>query len=115
MSTDEANRFALDEAADRAAVPVEYLEALVANGVITPTFGERFSDGDVRRVSSVRTLTEAGVAVEALAAAIVGGTISLGFLDNPVYERLAVLTPETFRELGERAGIPLEGALLIGR
>ncbi len=46
--------------------------------------------------------------LDGVAAAIESGDISLDFLDAPSYERFAALAPETFRQVSDRTGIPLE-------
>jgi adenylate cyclase len=105
--------YSIEEAADRAGVEPAYFGLLASHHIVGAGTDGPFSDGDVRRATAVRMLTDAGVAVEALSAAITGGQISLSFLDNPVYERFAVPTRETFRELSDRTGIPFEASLLI--
>jgi adenylate cyclase len=55
-----------------------------------------------------RSLEDAGIELDAVAAALERGEISLDFLDATAYERFAALAPETFRQVSDRTGIPLE-------
>jgi class 3 adenylate cyclase len=77
-------------------------------GVLAPPEPDRFSGGDVRRVLMARSLEDAGIPLEGVAAAIRGGAVSLDFLDAVAYERFASLAPETFRQVSERTGIPID-------
>ena len=47
------------------------------------------------------------------AAAIRRGTLSLDFFDAAAYERFAALADETFRQVSERTGIPLELLMVV--
>jgi class 3 adenylate cyclase len=97
-----------DEAAERAGVEPAYLVRLVDLGVLDREQAGRFSPGDVRRVAMVKSLEDAGIPLDGVAAAIARGAISLAFLDAAAYERFAALAPETFRQVSERTGIPLD-------
>ncbi len=55
-----------------------------------------------------KSLEDAGIPLEGVAAAIERGALSLAFLDAAAYERFAALAGETFRQVSERTGIPLE-------
>jgi adenylate cyclase len=81
---------------------------LVEHGILKPGPGDAFSPGDVRRARWVRSLERAGVPIDGIAEAIRQGTLSLSFLDLAVYERFALLSDTTFRELSERTHVPLE-------
>ena len=48
-----------------------------------------------------------------VAAAIRRGTLSLDFFDAAAYERFAALADETFRQVSERTGIPLELLMVV--
>ena len=99
--------YSRDEAAGWAGVEPGYVDRLVELGVLVPD-GDRFSDGDVRRAMMTRSVEEAGISVEGMAAALRGRALSLDFLDAPAYERFATFAAETFREVSERTGVPLE-------
>ncbi len=90
------------EAAERAGVEPAYLGRLVLVGILAPEEPDRFSRGDVRRVMLVKSLEDAGIPLDGLAAAIGRGALSLAFLDATSYERFAALVPETFRQVSER-------------
>ena len=101
-----------DDAAERAGVEPSYLVRLVDLGIITPE-DDRFSPGDVRRVLMAKSLEDAGIPLEGVAAAIQRGALSLDFLDAAAYERFATLSGETFQQVSDRTGIPLELLTLI--
>jgi adenylate cyclase len=97
-----------EEAALRAGVGAEYIVRLVALGLLSPEQPDRFSPGDVRRVLLARSLEDAGIALDDVVAATERGALSLDFLDTAGYERLAALAPETFRQVSDRTGVPIE-------
>jgi len=96
------------ETAERAGVDPDYLDRLVELGIIAPSEPDAFSPGDIRRVLMTRSVDESGISLDGLAAAIRDGSISMAFLDAPAYERFAALAPETFLQVADRTGIPLE-------
>jgi adenylate cyclase len=96
------------EVARRAGVDPGYIDRLVELGILKPGPGDAFTKGDVRRARWVRSLERAGVSLDGIAAVIRQGTLSLSFLDLPAFDRFAVLSDTTFRELSERTGVPLE-------
>ena len=55
-----------------------------------------------------KSVEDAGIPVEGMASEVRRGAISLDFMDAEAYERFASFAPETFREVSERTGIPLE-------
>ena len=97
-----------ESAAARAGVEPDYLGRLVELGILAPDGPERFSGGDVRRALMARSLEDAGISLDAVADAMQRGALSLEFLDAPSYERFAALSEETFQQVAERTGIPLE-------
>jgi adenylate cyclase len=101
------------ETAERAGVPVEYLNRLVELKIVTPADRDRFTIGDVRRAELVQSIEKAGTPLEGVAAAIKNGTLSLGFVDAPVYERFSMLSDVTFRQLSERLHVPVDLLTLI--
>jgi len=60
-----------------------------------------------------RSLDDAGIPLDDVAAAIEHGALSLDFVDATGFERFAALTDETFRQLSERIGIPLKLLMVI--
>ena len=102
------------QAADKAGVEPEYVDRLTKLAIIVPDAEGRLTIGDVRRVQMARTLEGAGIGLEALAAGMSSGRLSLRFMDTPAYQRFATLGDQTFREVSERSGVPIE-LLMIGR
>ena len=100
--------YSRENAADRGGVEPDYLLRLVDLGVLVPVEPDRFSPGDVRRVLMAKSLEDAGVPLDGVAAAIQRGALSLDFLDAASYERFTALAAETFRQVSDRTGIPLE-------
>jgi hypothetical protein len=100
--------YSRENCAERVGVEPPYLVRLVELGILAPEEPDRFSPGDVRRVLMARSLEDGGIPLEDVAAAIQRGALSLAFLDAPSYERFAALAPETFRQVSDRTGIPLE-------
>ena len=101
-------RYSRDETAERAGVEPDYLVRLVDLGILVPNEGDRFSPGDVRRVLLAKSLEEARIPLDDVGAALRSGDISLSFLDAAAYERFAALTSETFQQVSDRTGVPLE-------
>ncbi len=101
------------EAAERAGIGADELTALVDLAIVRPAAGDRFTSGDVRRAELAMSLKRAGISLEGLAAAIERGTVSLNFLDAPVYERFSALGDVTFQQLSDRSGVPIHLLLLI--
>jgi class 3 adenylate cyclase/DNA-binding transcriptional MerR regulator len=102
-----------EDAAERAGVEPSYLVRLVELGILPPAGSDRFSPGDVRRVLMARSLEDAGIPLEGVAAAIERGALSFAFLDAPSYERFAALAPETFQQVSDRTGIALELLMVV--
>jgi len=100
--------YSRESAAERAGVEPQYLVRLVDLAILSPEGPDRFSPGDVRRVLMARSLEDAGIPLDGVAAAIQRGALSLAFMDAASYERFAALAPETFRQVSDRTGIPLE-------
>ena len=105
--------FSRGEAANRAGVDSGYIDRLIELGIIGPDAADRLTKGDVRRAQMAATLETAGIALEALAANMRDGSLSLDFMDAPTYERFATLSDETFEGLSERTALPLDLLMLI--
>jgi len=101
------------EAAERAGIGVDELTSQVDLGIVRPGAGDRFTPGDVRRAELVQSLKGAGISLEGLASALEAGTLTLDFLDAPVYERFSALSDVTFQQLSDRTGVPINLLLLI--
>jgi adenylate cyclase len=96
------------EAAERAGVDLGFFGRLVELGIIDPADPERCTPGDVRRAIMARSLEDAGIPLDGVAASIRSGSITIDFLDTPTYERFSALSTETFREVSARTGVPIE-------
>jgi adenylate cyclase len=103
---------AIAELADRAGVAPAFVERLVEERIVTVD-GPGSSIGAVRRVRVVEALTESGLPIEGVGAAIRDGRISLDFVDQGSYDRFAAHTEETFRQVSQRTGLPLESVIAV--
>lgn len=97
-----------DEAAQRAGVEPDFVDRLVGFGVVAPEQPDRFSAGDVRRVLMAKSLEDAEISLDHVVEALRNGALSLDFLDAAAYERFATLGGETFQQVSDRTGVPLE-------
>jgi adenylate cyclase len=103
----------LTEAAQRVGIGAEELRRLVELGILTADGEGRFTRSLLRRAALVKSLVDSGVPLDGLGAAIRDGQISLAFLDAPAFERFSALSGDTFAEVAERAGIPIELLLYV--
>jgi adenylate cyclase len=101
------------EAAERAGIGLDDMNALVDLGIVRPGEGDRFTSGDVRRAELAQSLKGAGISLEGMAEALVRGTVKLDFLDTSVYERFSGFGNVTFQQLSDRTGVPIPLLLLI--
>jgi adenylate cyclase len=101
------------EVAQRAGVDPDYIDRLVELGILTPAAGEAFSPGDALRARWLRSLEQAGVPLDGVAAAIRDGSLSFSFLDVGAYDRFAGLSGTTFQQLSAQTGIPLELLMVV--
>jgi adenylate cyclase len=99
--------------AERAGADPEYVDRLVDLGILEPIQEGHVSPGAVRRTRLIRGLERAGIPLEGVAAALVGGGLSFAFLDHPVFDRFSGLTQTTFRQLSAETGIPVETLMVI--
>ncbi len=106
-------RYESAEAAERAGISVEKLRQLIDLGIVSPDDEARLTAGDVRRAGLINSLITAGIPLDSLGAAIRAGQVSLGFLDEPAYERFSALSGFTFADLAEQTGVPVDLLLLI--
>ena len=108
-----ATTYSRAEAAARTGVAIEHLTRMIEMRIVKPGEGDRFTPGDVRRAELVKSLEAAGIPLEGLSSAIAQGALSLEFLDAPVYERFSLLSDETFQQLSDRTGVPINLMTLI--
>src|SRR4051812_19110491 len=105
-------RYTREEAAEGAGIEPAYVDRLVELGIVAAV-DETYSAGDVRRILTTKTVEDAGISIEGMAAALHRGEVSLDYLDTFAYERFAAFAPETFRDVAQRTGVPLELVTLI--
>jgi adenylate cyclase len=103
----------LNEAAERSGVTADELARLVDQGFLAPDDDGRFSAGHLRRAEVVKSLVASGISLEGLGGAIRSGAVSLDFLDAPAFERFSTLSGQTFAQLAERTGLPVELLMFI--
>jgi adenylate cyclase len=101
------------EVAQRAGVDPDYIDRLVELGILTPAAADAFSPGDALRARWLRSLEQAGVPLDGVAAAIRDGSLSFSFLDVGAYDRFAGLSGTTFQQLSAQTGIPLELLMVV--
>ena len=97
----------------RAGVSVETVDRYVELGMLTPTEGDRFRTGDVRRIAVYESLVGSGIPLEGMADVLGRGDASLDFLDDPLYDRFAGLTDVSFRQVAEQKGLPLDLVMVV--
>jgi adenylate cyclase len=82
---------------------------LVAFGVLVPRDGAApFLATDLQKVRLAMACERAGLPMEGIAAAIRAGRLSFAFLEAAPYQRWALPSDRTFRQVSESTGIPLE-------
>jgi adenylate cyclase len=101
------------EAARRAGIDVVELDRMVELRMIVPDEGDRFTAGDVRKAGLLSSLQSGGLPLDAVAAEIDNGSLSIDFLDNPAFDHFSALSSVTFEELGARTGVPVELLIVI--
>jgi adenylate cyclase len=101
--------------ADLAGVTEGEVERLVELGILVPRDGtDPFLDTDVQKVRLAAGCEQAGLPMEAIAAAIRAGRLSFAFLEASPFRRWAVRSGRTYRQVSRETGIPLDtlGAVL---
>ncbi|MEP6808457.1 MAG: hypothetical protein ABI978_07630, partial [Chloroflexota bacterium] len=101
------------EAAVRAGISLDQLNRIVELEVLGSRTGDRFTNADIRTMGVVRDLLAGGLPLDALAAEMKTGRLSLDFLDNPGFDMFAALSSQTFEELSASTGIPVEILMVI--
>jgi class 3 adenylate cyclase len=94
------------ELAARSGTDPDYVRAVERLGLLDPL--SAVTPGSIRVVRMVKSLQEAGLALDEMASAVRSGALSFGFLQLPVFDRFAGLTSSTFQTLSTETGIPLE-------
>jgi adenylate cyclase len=101
--------------ADLAGVTAAEVERLVDLGVLVArNGGEPFLEIDVPKVRLAAACEQAGLPMAGIASAIRAGRLSFTFLEAAPFRRWAVRSGQTYRQVSQDTGIPLEtlGAVL---
>jgi hypothetical protein len=95
--------------ADLAGTTTAEVERLVELGILVPRDGSGpFRDTDVQKVRLAAGCEQAGLPMEAIAAAIGAGRLSFAFLEAAPFRRWAVRSTRTYRQVSEETGVPLD-------
>jgi adenylate cyclase len=97
-----------NQLAEQAGVELGYVTRLVDVGVLAPDGDGAFTEGDVRRARLYQGLERTGLPLEAIREALDAGELSFGWLDAPLYDLIAPLSPRSFRDVATETGIPLD-------
>jgi adenylate cyclase len=101
--------FTREELAQRAGVPVHFIDRLVELRILSLGEGSSlFSAGDLRRARFVHGLEQGGVPLEAVASAVQSGDLSFAFFDASFWDRFGGLAAKTYRELSAETGLSLD-------
>jgi adenylate cyclase len=101
--------FTREQVAEKAGVPVDFVDRLVECDVITPdATAAPFSSSDMRRARFVHGLEQGGVPLEAVDSAVRIGALSFAFFDASFWSRFGGLATTTYAELSAESGLSLE-------
>jgi class 3 adenylate cyclase len=101
------------DAAARAGVAPSLVDELIDAGALTPDPDGSLTDADVRRITILRSMLEAGLPLEGISRGIREGLLSLDFVGSPEYERFRGLSSETFEQASARTGVPISLLTLV--
>jgi adenylate cyclase len=107
------DRYPRGEAARRAGVGAEYLDRLIGLGLVPVDAHDQITVGAIRRIMLLRALDHAGIPLEGIARVNASGQFSLDFIEAAGYDAYAPLGEETFAQVSERTGMPLELLLSV--
>src|SRR5919202_428669 len=89
-----------------AGVPEAEVGRLVGLGVLVPRDAPaRFLPGDLHKVRLATACERAGLPMDGIAAAIRAGRLSFAFLEAAPYQRWALPSDRTYRQVSEETGI----------
>jgi adenylate cyclase len=95
--------------ADLAGVAEAEVQRLVELGILVARDGDRpFLAADAQKVRLATACEQAGLPMEAIAAAVQQGRLSFAFLEAAPYRRWAVRKGRTYRQVSQDTGVPLE-------
>ena len=101
------------EVAERAGVSPAEIDELIRLGILASGPDGTLIEADAKRATLLRTMREAGLPMDGLAAAFRAGTLTLGFIDEAAYGRFATYTGETFAAASARTGVPIELVMAV--
>jgi adenylate cyclase len=96
----------IQEVAERANVPEDFVRQLVAAGALPHAEAELGSPGAVRRARLLWSWRQAGLTVETVIALVDRGALSLAFLDAPVMD-LPERLDRSYEQLAADRGVPM--------
>jgi adenylate cyclase len=103
------NGLSASELADLVGVTEVEVERLAELGILVARDGAGpFLESDVPKVRLATACEQAGLPMEAIAAAVRAGRLSFAFLEAEPFRRWAVRSTRTYREVSEETGVPLE-------
>jgi len=103
------NGLSASELADLAGVTEAEIRRLVDLGILVARDGAGpFQEPDVQKVRLATACERAGLPMAGIAAAIRAGRLSFAFLEAAPYQRWAMRSARTYRQVSQQTGIPLE-------
>jgi adenylate cyclase len=103
------NGLSASELADLVGVTAVEVDRLVDLGILVPRDSTGpFLETDVQKVRLAVACQQAGLPMDAIAAAIGAGRLSFAFLEAAPYRRWAVRSARTYQAVSEETGIPLD-------
>jgi adenylate cyclase len=95
--------------ADLAGVAEDEVARLVDLGILAPRDGaDPFLETDVPKVRLATACERAGLPMAGIASAIRAGRLSFAFLEATPYRRWAARSAQTYRQVSQQIGVPLE-------
>jgi adenylate cyclase len=95
--------------ADLAGVTETEVDRMVDLGILVTRDGAGpFLETDAQKVRLAIACEQAGLPMAGIAAAIRAGRLSFGFLEAAPYRRWAVRSAQTYRQVSQETGVPLE-------
>jgi adenylate cyclase len=92
---------------ERTGLDPAVIDEMIETGAVSASAGSRFTEGDLRRVIVVRELEQSGLPLAALGAALQAHQLSLAFVDEPGFARVAALSTKTFEDVAHETGMSL--------
>src|SRR6266545_5787873 len=103
------NGLSASELADLAGVTEAEVQRLVHLGILAARHGAGpFLETDAQKVRLATACEQAGLPMSGIAAAIQQGRLSFAFLEASPYRRWAVRSAQTYRQVSQETGVPLE-------